>query len=194
VLVPVSILTSSASEGFGVVEVPTHLADWAVPEVIPTDGFTFQVRLRCPCGGERLRLLHPGGMHWHPNKVEAFAVCVTVGGRPFFLVRAECARCGRSKLIFDADLHGRTSIVEHDPARAADPRPPLLPWACVRCGCGEHAAFARYVLHCPEDFDLGVRAKCPDARREDAFVWFGMDTTCHQCGLFTWLWAEHETL
>ena len=175
---------------------PTNLADWAVPEVIPTDGFIFQVRLRCTCGGERLRLLHLGGVQQHPSWGEhvAYPAEVTVGDRRLFLVRAECVGCGQSKLIFDADLHGRTAIVEHDAARATAPRPQLVPWACVRCGGQEHGAVARYVLHCPEDFDFGVRPRCPDARREDAFVWFGIDATCSRCGLFTWLWVEYETL
>jgi hypothetical protein len=174
--------------------VPTHLVDWAVPEEIPTDGFIFQVRLRCPCGGERLRLLHPGGIHHHPEKEVAYAVGVTVGGQPFFLSRAECVGCGRSKLVFDADIHGRAAIVEHDSAKAAAPRPQLQSWGCVRCGGEEHTAGVRYVLHCPEDFDFGVRPKCPTAKREDAFVWFGMDATCCRCGLFTWLWVEYEML
>jgi hypothetical protein len=93
-----------------VAEIPGHLVDWAVPEEIPTDGFIFQVRLRCPCGGGRLRLLHPGEIHHHPEKEFAYPVGVTVGGQSFFLIRAECVECGRTKLVFDADIHGRTAI------------------------------------------------------------------------------------
>jgi hypothetical protein len=193
---PVSRLTSSAREACGVAEVPTHLADWAVPEEIPTDGFIFQVRLRCTCGNGRFRLLHPGGIQQNPAWGEhvAYPAGATVGGRRFFLVRAACVGCGRDKLLIDVDLHGRLAIVAADPEQVAASRPPLQLWKCVRCGGEEHAAVARYTLHCQEDFDFDVRPKCPDARREDAFVWFGMDTTCCRCGLFTWLWTECEFL
>jgi hypothetical protein len=183
-----------AEGGASLAEIPAHLLDWAVPEEIPTDGFIFQFRLRCPCGGGRLRLLHPGEIHRHPEKEFAYPVGVTVAGQSFFLIRAECVECDRTKLVFDADIHGRTAVVQHDPVKAAAPRPQLLPWGCVRCAGEEHTAAVRYVLHHPHDFDFGVRPKCPTAKREDAFVWIGMDATCCRCGLFTWLWFEYETL
>jgi hypothetical protein len=177
-----------------VTDVPSHLADWAIPEVIPTDGFIFQVRLRCPCGGERFRLLHTGGIQRHPSWGEhvAFMVETEVAGRRFFIVRVACVDCGCDKLVIDVDVHGWTALVAPDPDQTAAPRPPVRPWLCVRCGEAEHAAVARYTLECPEEFDGGVRSKCPRASREDAFVWFGMDTTCCRCGLFTWLWVEYE--
>jgi hypothetical protein len=88
----------------------------------------------------------------------------------------------------------RPSCSQPDQTKVAIPRPQLHPWGCVRCGEEEHTAAVRYVLHSPDDFDFGVRRKRPTARREDAFVWFGMDATCCRCRLFTWLWFEYETM
>jgi len=182
-----------------VTDIPSHLVGWTVPEVIPTDGFIFQVRLRCPCGSGRFWLLHPGGVQysWQPPKRErlvGYPTGAILGGRTFFLIQAVCAECAGSWLLFDIDFHGRTAIVSRNPEQQAAPRPPLTPWGCVQCGGEEHAAVARYTLHCPEDFDVDIRPKCPDAQREDAFVWFGVDIECCRCGSFTWLWVECEML
>lgn len=173
-------------------EIPTHLADWA--DLEETDGYIFRARLRCPCGDGRVRLWHPGGIWYNPRMPLAHPTDITVDGRRFFLVRAECVGCERDRLVIDVDIHGCSGIVERNPDQAAAPRPPLRPWSCIRCGGEEHTAAVEYTLLGQEDFDDSVRTRFPEVRREDAFIWLGIDTTCVRCGLFTRLWTECELL
>jgi hypothetical protein len=182
------------------VSVPSHLATWAVPEEIPTDEYISQIALRCPCGNNRLQILHPGAVQECRGQV--YPGMLEVDGRQYFLVAAKCVACGNSLLIFDNDLHGWTGVIQRDQERASAPRPPLQAWQCFRCGAAEHRGAVRYTLPGESDFEYGLRgefknrihADFPNAAREDVFVWIGMDLWCCACGLFTWLWFEAETM
>lgn len=179
-------------------DVPSHLIGWTVSEEVETDGSLFQMRLCCPCGSQHFRLLHPGPWSWKTSRsgdeLEGYPIGIVVDGHGFFLIRAVCIQCQTDRLVIDGGLHGRLAFVEPDLEQQMAPRPPLHSWRCVKCEAEEHSAVVRYVVHCPEDFAHDVQSRCPGARREDAFVWFGMDIECCRCGWFSWLWVEAEFL
>ena len=172
---------------------PAHLVGWVVPQT--RRGDILEGTVRCPCGNERLEFHYPGQTHlvfpdWVPTPCTA-----EIQGGLFFLVKAVCPECRKEHVLFDRDFHGFYGALQHDPAKAARPRPRLWPWRCLQCGSAAHTGEAYVVL----DFEAvdyeaeGYADKFGWDRWLDSYGAFGLGIRCCGCGRETKGWVVAET-
>ena len=173
-----------------VMPVPSHLAGWVEPLSFEDDFLTAAVR--CPCGGDRFEFHYPGETQSHDG--EPCPCTVKIGATWFFLVKAVCADCRGEHVLFDRHFHGCDGFLHHDPEAAALPRPPLVPWACLKCGSVVHAGELCLVLDYEDRFvEYGYAEKFGPERWPDAFGSFAMSIRCADCGHDTPGWVSYET-
>ena len=170
---------------------PTHLWGCVVPDDQEASEADLKGQVRCPCGSARFHLLYPGQTCKQDG--QSFPCTIEVGGRYFFLVKAECATCNKEYLLFDADYHGWDGFVCHDSEQASFPRPLLTVWRCRACGYSEHRASVQIETQGKDDFATETAGLFADELWPDAFTWFGMAITCCGCGCETEQWVSYET-
>jgi len=173
------------------VSVPNHLKDCIISNDSHVDEQPLIGVVRCPCGGQTFHILYPGQTHMH--KGQQIPCTAEIDGNFFFLIKARCISCGKEHLLFDKDYHGWNGFVCHNYAQASLPRPDLTPWQCLSCGGLEHEASikidpvdkATFVEEAGDEFD--------EELWPEAFEWFSMSITCHNCGRQTKDWVSYET-
>lgn len=167
---------------------PKHLRHFVRPVLArsKTD-HEFVGRLRCGCSGMTFRLLFPGKTHKFQGRLTP--VTTKVGGAYFFLIRAQCERCGREHLVFDQDLHGWNGFVCHNEAQASLPRPPLSPWRCLRCGEERHRGLVTVTSQGRTDFVEEAGPDFKPSQWAEGFESLSLELVCRGCSLQTSPWV-----
>jgi len=172
--------------------VPTHLKDCVVPGSSKIDEGALKAKVQCPCGGKVFELLYPGQTHEYDGRTIPCVAEITK--KFFFLIKAECVKCGKEHPLLDADFHGWNGFVCHDPKQANVPRPPLVPWKCLECGGLEHKAGIEIQTEGKEDFISETDGEIDEDRWPDGFGWFTMSIECTKCSAKTPEWVSYETM
>jgi hypothetical protein len=172
--------------------VPTHLQGLVVPLDGVVDEAELDASVRCPCGGESFELLYPGDTTEHDGST--IPVTAERDGKFFFRIEAQCVRCRRTLLLFDADFHGWNGYVCCNSAQASLPRPALKAWNCLKCGATSHSVRVTICGEGKADFVENAGDEFPPERWVDGFGWFYLSIACDSCRLATGQWVDYETM
>lgn len=172
--------------------VPSHLQGIVVPLDGVIDEEALSADIRCPCGEAKFHLLYPGQTHEYGG--ELIPCTAEIDGNFFFVLQSRCANCGREHLLLDSDFHGWNGFICHDPAQAALARPPLVAWACQKCGETKHTGVIHIQTQGKDDFALEAGEAFDVHRWPDAFGWFSLDLTCAECGKNSPELVSYETM
>jgi hypothetical protein len=170
--------------------VPSHLEGWTTLTSVEDDWVKLAVR--CPCGSERMEFHYPGQTHLVRD--EPIPCTVEIGGEWFFLIKAVCRDCRKEHVLFDSHFHGHDGFLFSSRGKKATlPRPPLVPWQCLKCGSVAHTGSVSIISDYKERyFEDGYGEEFGPEHWPDAYGCFGMSIACCDCGHKTPGWVDYE--
>jgi len=161
--------------------IPKHLKEILIPTGNENSENRVDGIIRCLCGQERFHIKTTS------DAEDAYA----------FMVKADCANCNKSYLIFDASKHGWDGFVCHNGVSAPDDE--LILWHCPKCNNNVHSLKVCVMSQGKQDFidETGLANGETEFSEDDwveAFEWITIGLNCCGCGHSDEEWIDLETM